>query len=285
MSQPRKRSYLILPPVLIGAGILAYQVAFKEPPKQMAPTERVRHVRVIEAAATAIVPRAIGYGSVKPARTWDAVAQVGGRLAYIHPQFKKGAILPAGTEIARIAPADYEIAIRQAEANIRAGEARLRELDVSKQNAEASLAIEKRALAIKEQELERAQNLLKRGTAAQASVDQKQSELLAQQKKVLDLENTIRLLPTQQAAQKEQIAVDDAQRETAQSNLARTRITLPFNARIAEATVEITQYVGTGTVLGSADGLETAEIEAQLPQAQFGNLIDAFVRRRPSQHH
>ncbi len=277
MDASLKRKLLIFPPVILGAAVLGYQFAFKKPPEQKPPVERVRHVRVIEAVETEIVPKAVGYGSVKPGRVWDAVAQVSGRVAYVHPEFKKGAILKAGTQIVRISPIDYEIAIKQAHANIRLGEAKLKELTVSEENARNTLKIEQRSLEIKEQELERARKLFDRGTTAQATVDQEQSDLLAQTLKVQDLLNTLDVLPVQRAAQEEQIAVYRTQLDTAKLDLQRTSINMPFDGRIAETNVEITQYVGVGSVLGSLDGMQTAEVDAQIPQSRFGKLIDTMA--------
>jgi len=279
MDAALKRKMLIIPPIVLGVAVLGYQLAFKQPPEQKPPAETVRHVRVIEAVETEIVPKAVGYGLVKPGRVWDAVAQVSGRVDYVHPEFKKGAILEAGTEIVRISPIDYEIAIKQANANIRLGEAKLKELRVSEENTRNTLRIEQRSLKIKEQELERARKLLLRGSAAQATVDQEQSDLLAQTLKVQNLDNTLDVLPVQRAAQEEQIAVYRTQLDTAKLDLRRTSIKLPFDGRIAEANVEITQYVGIGTVLGSLDGIQTAEVDAQVPQTRFGKLIDAMVEK------
>ncbi len=277
MDSSLKRKLLIFPPVILGAAVLVYQFAFKKPPEQTPPAERIRHVRVIEAVESEIVPKAVGYGSVKPGRVWDAVAQVKGRVDYVHPDFKNGAILRSGTEIIRISPADYTIAIKQAGANVRSGEAKLKELIVAEENARNSLKIEERSLEIKSQELERVRKLFERGTAAQATVDQEQSDLLAQTMKVQDLRNNLKLLPAQQVAQEEQNAVYRTQLETAKLDLQRTSIKLPFDGRIAETKVEVTQYVGVGTVLGSLDGMQTAEVEAQIPQSHFRKLIDTMV--------
>jgi RND family efflux transporter MFP subunit len=279
MDASLKRKLLIFPPIVLGVAVLGYQFAFKEPPEQKPPAELVRHVRVIEAVETDIVPRAVGYGSVKPARVWDAVAQVSGRVEFVHAEFKKGAILKAGTEIVRISPIDYEIAIKQANANIRLGDAKLKELGVAEQNARNTLKIEQRSLEIKKQELARAKKLLLRGTAAQATVDQEQTDLLAQTLKVQNLMNTLDVLPLQRAAQEEQIAVYQTQLDTAELDLRRTSIKLPFDGRIAEANVEITQYVGVGTALGSLDGMQTAEVDAQIPQSRFSKLIETMAEK------
>ncbi len=271
------RKALIFPPLLFGGGVLAYLVVFKTPPVHAPPVEQAHHVRVIEAVATEVVPRVLGYGSVRPSRVWNAVAQVSGKIEHIHPDFKKGAIVPAETELLRISPKDYKLAIMQAKANIRSSEARLKELQISEQNTRSLIDIETNAMTISRRELARVQKLLKRGITAQATVDKEEHNFLVQQKKLHDLNNALRLLPAQISAQKEQIAVYLSQLETAKLNLERTSIRLPFAARIAEKNVEITQFVGVGQQLGSADGMKTAEIEAQVSQSRFRALIAAIV--------
>jgi RND family efflux transporter MFP subunit len=85
----------------------------------------------------------------------------------------------------------------------------------------------------------------------------------------------LRLLPTQRAVQQEQIAVYQTQLESAKLDLARTRIKLPFEARIAEVKVEAEQFVQTGGMLVTADSLDVAEVEAQIPISQFRAMVHA----------
>ncbi len=276
------RKLLFFPPVILGALILVYMASQKKAPVQNPPAESVRHIRVIQTAEYDFIPRVTGYGNVQPARVWNAVAQVSGRVEYVHPEFRKGALLKEGTEIVRISDKDYRIAIKQAEANIRSSEARLKELEVTEQNNKASLKLEEQSLEIKKQELQRKQNLLKKGTVAQASVDQEQRDLLNQQKRVLDLNNSLKLLPTQRDVQKEQLEIYKTQLETAKLNLQRTSIRLPFTGRISDAKVEVTQYVGTGTNLGSVDGVDVAEIPAQISVKNLSRMLDPFSKAQPT---
>ena len=272
------RKLLILPPVLLGVAVLVYMTSSKKAPQQTPPKERITQVRYIQVSPSDFLPRAKGFGSVSPARVWNAVAQVSGQIEYVDPGFKKGAVLLANTEIIRISKKDYEIAINQAKANIRSAEAKLKELGVTEKNNQAALKIEEQSLKIKKQELARKKALLQRGTIAQASVDQEQRDLLAQEKRVVDLQNTIRLLPTQIEAQKSQIEINNIQLETAKRDLGHTSIRLPFSARISEANVEVTQYVGVGTTLGKSDGIKTAEIEAQFPQGHLRRMLNTFPK-------
>ncbi len=273
------KKLLFFPPVILGILVLVFLVGNRKAPVQNPPVENARHIRIIEAHPAEFLPRALGYGTVKPARVWNAVAQVSGQIEYVHPAFKKGAILPENTEIVRISATDYRIAVKQAEANIRSAKARLKELGITEQNNKDALEIEEKSLSIKQQELNRKKELLKRGTIAQASLDQEQRDLLNQEKRVLDLKNSLKLLPTQRDVQKEQLEVYETQLETAKLNQKRTSIRLPFAARIAEANIEVTQYVGVGTMLGSADGLKTAEVSAQIPISNLTRLMQPYTSK------
>lgn len=269
------KKLLFIPPVLIGVAVVFLMVGGREAPERAPAEERARAVRVITVEPVTLVPRVTGFGSVYPGTVWSAIAQVAGEVAYVHADLKKGAIMAGGTEIVRIAAEDYALATRRAEANIRAAEARLAELEVTESNTADLLAIEKRGLDLRESELARKQGLFERGTIAEAALEAEQRETLAQRKKVQDLENALRLLPTQRAVQREQIAVYQAELEAARLDLARTRIVLPFDARIAEVQVEAEQFAQVGTSLVTADGLDVAEVEAQIPMAQFRAMIEA----------
>jgi membrane fusion protein, multidrug efflux system len=273
------RKLLIIPPILVGLAVLYFMASGRDAPERNPPTEIARAVRVIEAEPIQLVPRVTGFGSVYPGTVWNAIAQVSGKIEYVHPDLENGAILVEGTEIIRISPVDFNLAIRQAEANIRSAEAKLDELSVTEQNTTDLLEIEQDGLALREAELARKQSLFERGTIAKAALDLEQRETLAQRKKVQDLENTLRLLPTQRSVQEEQIAIYEAQLQSAQLDLERTHIVLPFNSRIADLAVEAEQFIQAGGKLVSADSLDVAEVEAQIPITQFRDMLHASVDR------
>lgn len=260
---------------MIGLAILYFVASGREAPERKPPEEQPRAVRVITAAPVRLVPRVSGFGSVYPGTVWSAIAQVAGEVIYLHPELKKGGILAAGTEIVRISPADFVLAISQAQANIRSAEAKLAELKVTEVNTADLLEIERGGLRLREDELARKQDLLKRGTVAKSALELEQRETLAQRKKVQDLVNSQRLVPTQRAVQREQIAVYQAQLQSAQLDLARTRIELPFDARIAEVNIEARQFVPAGGALVTADSLDVAEVEAQIPISLFRAMVRA----------
>ncbi|TYB87900.1 efflux RND transporter periplasmic adaptor subunit [Oceaniovalibus sp. ACAM 378] len=268
-----KLLFITLPVAAIGAGALAFVVLTSAPPTQTPLTERATTVRVISARERAITPEITGFGLVSPARTFEAIAQVSGTADYVNPDLRKGAILPAGAIILRLSPVDFNLAIAQAKANIRAAEARLAELAVSQANQSAALSIETEALQLKQGDLARVETLFSGGTVSQSALDTVRSGVLAQRQKVLSIQSTLALVPTQREVQQEQIAVYRASLETASLNLARTELKLPFAARVATTSVETGQYVRAGQTAAVLNGVRMAEVEAQVSLAAMRDLM------------
>lgn len=266
------RKLLIVPPIVLGAFAVWWFVSQRQPPQITAPQEEIRNVRVIQAQRIDLVPTVSGFGTVQPAKTWQAVVQAAGEVDYMHPGLKRGAVMRAGTEIIRISPRDYELAIAQAQANIGKADAQIIEFDLSEENTRASLEIERQSLKIRERELDRKEKLVASGATSRTALDQETRDTLIQRKKVQDLENTLKLIPSQRAALVEQKKLNQIELDQAKLNLGRTRIVLPFDARIGEVSVETAQYAQVGSTLLTADGIKTAEIEAQIPLSRFSAL-------------
>lgn len=267
------KPFLLAPPILLGAAVLAWQITGKEPPDHGPPEEVARSVRVIEVKPVTFIPRAIGFGFVEPGKVWDGVAQVEGQVVYRHPELERGRILEAGTELLRIDPTDYELAVARAEANLASSRAQLEELTVERENLEKSTEIERRALQLQQRELERQESLVAKGTASRAKVDQAETVLLTQRQRLQDLENQLRLLPTRGGVLQASVKLNEAELKEAQVNLERTVIRLPFTARIAETAAEQTQFVRSGDTLVVADSIDQAEVSVQVPLDRMRPLI------------
>lgn len=264
---------LIIPPLLIGAAAIVIAVKTKDKPVQAPLSETAVKVRVIPAPSLDVVPRALGYGTVLPGKVWQAVAEVGGKVTEIHPQLKKGAIIPAGELLLKIDPAAYHLAARQIEANIRSTEAQLAELAVKEENTGASLKIDERSLTLSRKDLDRKKQLLKRKTVSQASVDQEERNVLSRQQSVQSLRNTLNLIPSERQALQAQLALNRAQLEQAKLDLEHTVIKAPFDGRVAEINVELAQYASTGKVLAVMDSIDVSEVTAQLSIDKMLNVV------------
>lgn len=267
------RKLLLLPPLLLGAGLLVLALGAREPAERAQSGETATPVAVIEAEPLRVRPRVRGFGTVAPARVWSLAPQVAGRIAEIHPQLTPGGTVAKGDLLLRIARETYEAALAEAKARIAEVEAQLSELGVRKSTLEASLGIEREALKLAERELERQRNLAERGTVAASVVDEQERAVLQQRARVQELENNLATLPVERQRLEQQKRVAEASRDIAQLDLERTAIRAPFAARVASADAEIDQYVGAGQAVAVLDGIATAEIEAEIPPSRMAGFV------------
>ena len=272
--------WLLLVPFALGVAAFAWLVRTQANPEHAAAGERARPVRVIEAPVVAVVPRALGYGTVEPGTTWQAVAEVGGRVVEVHPRLEVGEALGAGTVLLRIDRTDYDLALARAQADILATEAQLAEIEARETNTGASLAIERQALELATSELERQRELAQRGTASRSVLDRQERDTLAQRQKVQAQVNALNLIPAQRQVLEAQLARLRALVATAERDIERTTITLPLDARIAALSVERGEVVARGQMLVGADGIAVAEVAAQVPVSRMRGLIPPEARRR-----
>lgn len=269
------RKILILPPVLAGVALLVFFVRGGSEPEREPPIEKARPVSVITVPSVDFVPRAIGYGNVQPGRSWEAVAEVSGRIVSKHVLLESGELTPAGLEVLRIDPGDYQLAVESTKSTIRGAEAQITELDVREQNARQSLQIEQRSLVLAEKDLERKRTLLKRGSIAQAAVDEAERTVLTRRQAVQGHKSLLALIPAEREVLQANLSLYQAELRQAERNLERTRIVTPFDGRVAAVNVEERQFAAAGQILAIIDGVDTAEVAAQIPLERVRYLFEA----------
>ena len=191
------RKWLILPPILIGVGVVAFFVTGRSGPRRSPLEEQSRVLRVIQVPEIEVIPRVLGYGTAEPGQEWRAVAEVKGRVVDVHPDLEAGALLQEGAEILRIDPAEYRLTVARLEADIAQVTAQLAGLDVKEANLRASLEIEAESLALAQRALSRSQSAAERQAVAAAQVDKDERAVLAQRQIRQALENSLSLLPAE----------------------------------------------------------------------------------------
>lgn len=240
----------------------------------------VTSVAVITVEEHKVRPTITGFGSVAPDRSLDAKAEVSGRVTYVHPALKKGAILPADTLALTIDDTDYQLALRQAQADLLVQQANLTEMQQTVDNVALELTLAQEKLAVRERELRRLEKLQASGSVSQSNLDAERQRYLQQQQEVQKLENQSRTLPSNIDVVKARIAMSEAKLEQSQRNLDRTRIQMPFTGRVSHVAVEADQYITTGSPMFSAFSMEKMLVNAQFPMDQFAQLAAHFDREK-----
>lgn len=266
------RRWLALFP-LLGLVILVVLVKLKPDPTiknalQVAPLVQVEQAQVRQ------LPLVVsGYGRAQAKESWQAVSEVSGRVIYRHPKLEKGAMLPSGTVALRIDPVDYQLKLAQAKSDLNSAKADGDRIVLNKNKTELSLGLEKNRLKILQKELKRKQGLVKKGSISRSQVDQEQSNVFAQQQKVLDLDTSVKLIPNDIEVAEAKIQVNESRVKEAQRKLAKTEIVIPFDARITQVDAEPEQVINLQSVLIKANHIGAMEIPAQFSFTDMKQLV------------
>lgn len=266
---------MFIPALFIGIFIAFLLIKSKAQPEIISLTERAKTVHFIKAPKVDVTPLVISHGTVVPSQVWRGISETNGKVIKINPLFDKGAIIHKGEVLLQIDPADYQIAVTQAQAAISINKAQVNELKIEEKNTQALFDIEKKSLLLSQNELNRKQVMLKEKSISQAEYDRENKLYLNQQKITASLNNNLTLFPVKYERIAAELKKLDAQLETATLNLDRTSVIMPFNARISEVKVELGQYVRQGELLAIADGMKKAEITVQIPMNRMSQLISS----------
>ncbi|MBU6950134.1 efflux RND transporter periplasmic adaptor subunit [Hahella sp. HN01] len=259
--------------VAVAVAIIKSRPAMEHADKAQLPAA----VKVVSAKRYEVRPRITGFGEVAPDVVLDSKAEVSGKVTYVHPLLKKGSILPAGTLVVSIDDRDYQLALKQAEADLAVSRANLEEMRLNIEDTEQDLKLAQEKLAIARKEQERIGRLLQKGSASQSNYDAQQSVVLQLRQETQKLSNQLQTLPYQLQVLQAKQDIAEAAVETQKRNLERTHISLPFNARITRLSVEENQFVAVGASLYGAQTIDKVLVNAQFPLSQFRLLAEGFA--------
>ncbi|WP_425078717.1 efflux RND transporter periplasmic adaptor subunit [Ruegeria denitrificans] len=274
------RPLLFLPPLAIGVGGFMW-LSGPDETEVIPPAETVTVVRAMTLTPSMAIPTASGFGRVAAEDSWQAISQVDGRAEFLAPGLEVGSVIAQGTEIIRVDPRDYEIALARATATRNSAQAALDELEATEANTLSTIQLETRIQEVRKAELDRQQELLDRGSAAQATVDTAVRELLAQEKMVLNLENSLRLLPAQRASLQATIDTRVVEIEEAERALANTSIKTPLTGRVVASSVSPGQFVRFGDTLATIESTAASEVTAEFQTRVLGNLFTTLEGVQP----
>ncbi|USD39659.1 HlyD family secretion protein [Ferrimonas sp. SCSIO 43195] len=250
--------------IAIGALVLVLAIQLRPSAPVNPSASHARLVEVMTLTKGKVSPQVKGYGRAAPKLVWQALSEVSGAVVYRNPLLEKGRFLAAGTELVRIDPLEYELAVAQAEADVNSARAQLARLAQQRENTDISLGIESNRLQLASEEFVRKQKLQQQGLTSLSELDNQQQSVLSQKKLVQELQNQLALLPDDIKVAKAQLKVSEARLQDANRKLSKTRVSLPFDARIAQVGVESGEVVSNGQMMVEADGLEVMEVEAQV---------------------
>lgn len=207
--------------LILGYGVLKGLSSLKKPP---AKKERVAVVPLLNAIE--IHPQDLqmvveSFGTAKPKVQVKVIPQVSGKVIACHKDFVNGGFFEAFQSLVKIDPVDYELAVENAEAAVARAQVRL--------------------------EQEQSEGEIAAAEWAQLNEGEKPSSSLVLRKPQI-----------RQA--KAELKASKAQLETAKLNLKRTDVSVPFNGRISQESVDTGQYIMAGQSIATVYGTDAVEI-------------------------
>lgn len=266
-----------VPPIVLGGIVALWMVSGATGPVQHATPSAGLAVRVASVTEQIITPVAHGWGNVRAAESWTAVAEVRGQVIWRHADLEPGKMIAAGTRLLEVDPGDYHLAITQGEADLAAFAAEASQISAEAANTGRILTLEEARLALSEADLARVRALVAQGAAPQSRADEAERATLLARRTVVELQNTLALIPARRERLAAQQARTEATLDRARRDLAQTIVVAPFDLRVTSVQIERFQVVTTGQQLLAADGIARAEVVLQVPTVTFSRLIQGFA--------
>ncbi len=263
----------LFPALGFGIFFFVFMVATKSGPEKSNLAERAIAARTIDAQQVAVVPRAVGYGYIQPVQTWEAVAEVKGRVTYMHPDLNEGGVIGKGAVILRIDPSQSELAREQSEADVMNVAARIKELDQREADLRRTFATENKALELSRKDLGRYRQLVESGTIAASELDRVEQGYLARSNTLHNYRSQLNRIPAEREALNAQLTASRSRSEDARMTVEKTAIVAPFDCRVAALGVQLDQAVQVGKVLAVLNTMGQSEVLAQVPLYTFQNLL------------
>lgn len=177
-------------------------------------------------------------GTVSLTTTVSIRPEVSSKVVWISPKFHNGASIPAGETLVRIDPADFELRVQAAQAAVK--------------EAEAEVWREK----------------------ARGEHD---ARVFAQDYPGLEVSERVRRLPS--LAKKEaKLSKVQVALKSAELKLARTRISLPFDAEVLNVRVELGELARPDTALGLAYSADALQVEVPIEPRTLEQMAPVIGR-------
>lgn len=271
---------LLMPLAVLGGSVAIgfYLLQTAPEPKRRPHNQAAPMVEVLEVQPGSYTVKVKSRGTVTPRTKSTLVSEVAGRIVEASSNFRNGGFFGAREILLSIDPAEYKLAAANIDAELKGVEARLSELELTAENLKMSIDIESRHLELAKKQYRRNGELHKDGTVAKFVMEQSEQEYLTRNASLQSLKNSLNLVPAQRQTLEAERNLKLVQRETAQLDLARTRILAPYAGRILEKQADLGQSVSKGSSLATIYAVDFAEVRLPITDRQsvFLDLPENF---------
>ncbi len=215
-----------------------------------------------------------GYGTAKPNLIVQISSQVGGKVVYERPCLEAGCIVPQGEVILRIDPRDYEIQLRNSQAELKRLRSEYAIVKRSIDDLERELLEQNKVLALTEEAHKRNIKLFAKKVISESQYENSQKAFALQRSENIRLKGTLAQAGISQEAIDSQIEKSLADIDKAKIDLERCTIASPFTGRIDSLNVRKDSFVKVGDKLFEIFDDSNIEVAIDIDALKITNLID-----------
>ena len=166
-------SRVALPILAIAIGLLVGGYLIASRPQALAnpPAEIITPVSVLTAEFRKFQPELHVYGAVTAGREAEIRSMVAGRITALDETYRSGAYVETGQAFAQIDRFDYEVSVRELEADLEESRAHLTELESDLAAARSTLKLFDEQIVLRERDLERVAKLAKKNQSSEKAYD------------------------------------------------------------------------------------------------------------------
>ena len=268
-----RSGFALIVTLVVAFGVAVVLVKTKAPLEHVATEMPSRVVETITVQEIPFRTRITAYGNVEPAITLNGMAEVSGRVSYVHPNLKAGETIPAGTLVVRIDAEDYALSLKQTQEDLKASQSSLQELEEEEKSTRRSLHLAQQNLEVGEAELARIRDIYQKQLIAKSTLDAEEQKTIQLRQQVEDLQGRLNGFDSRRQSIVAQISRAEQEVQNRTTILGRTEVTLPFDARIGAVSIDENEFVAVGSLLFEAIDLKGVEISAQLPLDSMRKLV------------
>ncbi|MDD9883786.1 MAG: HlyD family efflux transporter periplasmic adaptor subunit [Gammaproteobacteria bacterium] len=270
----------ILPPLIIAGGALVfwYLSSSAPPPEPLRAETRAPVVSVRAAEKVTAAPTLRVFGRVEsPTRS---VLTAGVEADVVEVAALEGDAVRRGQALVVLDGADADLQLRQRRAELADIDAQLDSETVRQRADIDALKTEEALLALRARAVDRAAQLARSRSGSEAALDQAREQHERQRLAVLQRRQSIDDAPARRRQLQARRARAAAAAQQAERDLARTRVTAPFNGRVTQVFVAAGERVSAGGRLLELYDEAQLELRAQVPSGHLPALRRALAAGR-----
>ena len=216
------------------------------------------------------------YGRLESPRESNLSSTINAYVAKV--LVEEGHWVKAGDIIVELEDSDVRLIYEQRQAELEDLEAQLASEQARYQMDVKALEVEKQLVSLTQKSAERYERLVERNVGSDLNRDEALQQARAQALSLYNREYAVNDHPNRQKRLQAQLTKARALRDQAALDLARTRITAPFDGRVTALNASPGNRVRPGDILASLFDASHVEVRAQIP-SRYLNQVEAALEQ------